>query len=92
MLLNQAVEKDGEGGEADVVQRQVGSVVQRLQGNKNTKIKDQEPAANRGGQRRVWTHLLGEATEELIEELREDEADVLERKEEGHVERVSNDT
>lgn len=32
VLLHQAVEQDGEGGEADVVERQVGSVVQRLRG------------------------------------------------------------
>lgn len=31
VLLNQAVEEDGEGGEADVVQRQIGGVIQRLQ-------------------------------------------------------------
>lgn len=30
MLLDQAVEKDGERGEADVVQRQVGRVIERL--------------------------------------------------------------
>lgn len=35
VLLNQAVEEDGEWGEADVVQRQIGSVVQRLQGGKD---------------------------------------------------------
>lgn len=83
MLLYQAVEKDGERGEADVVQRQVGSVVQRLQGTSSKdKNKDQEPAANREEcVMDVWMHLLGEATEELIEELREDEAHVLERKE-----------
>lgn len=32
VLLHQAVQQDGEGGEADVVQRQVGSVVQGLRG------------------------------------------------------------
>ena len=32
VLLHQAVEQDGEGGEADVVERQVGSVIQSLQG------------------------------------------------------------
>lgn len=32
VLLHQAVEQDGEGGEADVVERQVGSVVQGLRG------------------------------------------------------------
>ena len=31
VLLHQAVEEDGEWGEADVVQSQVGGVVQRLQ-------------------------------------------------------------
>lgn len=30
VLLDQAVQEDGERGEADVVQRQIGSVVQRL--------------------------------------------------------------
>lgn len=40
MLLHQAVEKDGERGEADVVQRQVGSVVQRLQGKFKWKRKE----------------------------------------------------
>lgn len=53
MLLHQAVEKDGERGEADVVQRQVGSVVQRLQG------KDEERKSLRGNENkrgwRVWT-------------------------------------
>lgn len=37
MLLNQAVEEDGEGGEADVVQRQIGGVVQRLQGDRDNR-------------------------------------------------------
>lgn len=37
VLLNQAVEEDGEWGEADVVQRQIGSVVQRLRGGDKDK-------------------------------------------------------
>lgn len=44
VLLHQAVQQDGEGGEADVVQRQVGSVA----GLRAEKRRDQRPAPWRG--------------------------------------------
>lgn len=43
VLLHQAVQQDGEGGEADVVQRQVGSVVQGLRGREACEISAPAP-------------------------------------------------
>lgn len=46
VLLHQAVEEDGERGEADVVQRQIGSVIQRLQRDRETKHTEHHTSGN----------------------------------------------
>ena len=68
VLLHQTVEQDGQRGEADVVQRQVGRVVQRLgEGEGEEGERKEEEGGGGGGRRRrrkeeVW--MKGEEEEE----------------------------
>lgn len=83
MLLYETVEQDGQRGEADVVQSQVGCIVQRLE-RKERLIHFLDVFLRN----MVYfvsvivclcTYLLWEPTEELVEELGEDETDILGR-------------
>lgn len=76
VLLHEAVEEDGQRREADVVQSQVGRIVQRLL-RAETAVSLCFRSFFDWFDRSVSTHLLGEATEELVEELGEDEDNVL---------------
>ena len=85
VLFEQTVEEDGERSEADVVQRQICSVVQRLARDKHNKRSMTENSGmqtqlvSKHSISQIVTYLLGEPTEELIQELREYEAHVLEK-------------
>lgn len=79
MLLHETVEQNGQRGEADVVESQVSCVVQRL-GFGTERVSFFLCFLFFLQWHLVWSvcaHLLREATEELVEELRENETDVL---------------
>lgn len=81
VLLYEAVEQDGQRSEANVVQRQVSGVVQRLRERRTS------PALSSPFPQVLFTvcvvsrsrptYLLRETAEELVQELGEDETDIL---------------